>query len=285
MKSRKTKWTFNCIVIVIVAFFLVLPLLNFEKKNQYDIVFLGDSIIGTVNKYSIVELVGEELGMTAFNGAFGGSTLSMGNDPIWGSVSANQWSMVRLAQAIGTGDWKSQRMAMSYAVSYENSNRQAFEYFEDRMDALTKIDFGKTKVLVIEHGTNDYNAVRKLDNPQDLYDITTFGGALRSTLKILQEKYPDMRIVILSPIYCEFYGSVKQSSYSADFGQGVLDDYVQLEREIAEEFGVFFIDAYHNSGIWEDTAMKYLTDGLHPSDDGAFLLSEYIAEELQRIIE
>lgn len=285
MKNRKSKWTFNCIVIGIVAFFLVLPLLDFEKKTQYDMVFLGDSIIGTETHYSIVELVGDKLGMTAFNGAFGGSTMSLSETEIWGSISNNHWCMARLAQAITSEDWQSQKMAMSYAVSYEENNRQAFDYFEERMAELTAIDFSKTKVLIIEHGTNDYNAARGLDNPEDKYDITTFGGALRSSLKLLQEKYPDMQIVLLSPLYCEFPELNGQPGYLTDFGQGVLDDYVSLEQAIAEEFGVPFIDAYHNSGIWEPNAEEYLADGLHLTDEGTILLSEFVAKELQRILE
>jgi len=285
MKNRKTKWTFNCIVIIIVAIFLVFPLLDFERKTQYDMVFLGDSIIGTETHYSVVEFVGAKLGMTAFNGAFGGSTMSLSETEIWGSISNNQWGMARLAQAITSEDWQSQKMAMSYAVSYEENNRQAFDYFEKRMEELASVDFSKTKVLIIEHGTNDYNAARCLDNPEDLYDITTFGGALRSALKLLSEKYPDMQIVLLSPLYCEFPERNNQPGYLADFGQGVLDDYVSLEQAIAEEFGVPFIDAYHNSGIWEPNAEEYLADGLHLTDEGAILLSEFVAKELQRILE
>lgn len=284
MEKQKKGWIINCIGIVVVAFFLVLPLVDFEKKTQYEIVFLGDSIIGTENHYSVVELVGEKLGMTAFNGAFGGSTMSLSETMIWGSVSNNQWSMVRIAQAMAYKDWQSQKMAMSYAVSYEKSNRQAFDYFEKRMEELTTIDFSETKVLVIEHGTNDYNAARRLDNPEDMYDISTFGGALRSTLTLLQEKYPDLQIVLLSPLYCEFPERDNQPGYLVNFGQGILDDYVSLEHRIAEEFGIPFIDAYHNSGIWEDTAEKYLTDGLHLTEEGVLLLSDYVAEELQKLL-
>lgn len=284
MKNRKTKWTFNCIVIGIVALFLVLPLLNFERKTQYDIVFLGDSIIGTEIYCSIVGLVADELEVTAFNGAFGGSTMSMGESPVWGSESSNQWCMARLAQAIANKDWKSQEMAMSYAVSYEENNRQAFDYFEERMNELVSVDFEDTKVLIIEHGTNDYNAGRKLDNPEDLYDITTFGGALRSSLKLLQETYPQMQIVILSPLYCQFPEYDNMPGYSMDFGQGVLDDYVELEQKIAKEFNVPFIDAYHNSGIWENNADEYLLDGLHLTKEGAILFSEYLANELQKVL-
>ena len=284
MKKNKKGWILNCIMIIIVAFFLVLPLLDLEKKTQYDIVFLGDSIIGNKTQYSVVDLVGDKLGMTVFNGAFGGSTMSMGQETIWGSVSSNHWCMIQLAKAIGNEDWTSQKVAMSYAVSYEENNRQASHYFEQRMDALTKVDFSKAKVLIIEHGTNDYNSARKLDNPEDLYDSTTFGGALRSSLKILQEKYPQLQIVIMSPLYCQFPGLDNQPGYLVDFGQGVLDDYVRLEQEIAEEFGFPFIDAYHNSGIWEDNVDQYIVDGLHLDAEGELLLSDYIAEELKKII-
>ena len=67
---------------------------------------------------------------------------------------------------------------------------------------LSRIDFSKTEVLIIEHGTNDYNSGQILDNPKDTMDVTTFAGALRTTLSLLQEKYPQLRIILVSPIYC-----------------------------------------------------------------------------------
>ena len=59
---------------------------------------------------------------------------------------------------------------------------------------------------------------------------------------------------------------------------------MSLEQTIAKEFGVPFIDAYHNSGIGEENAKQYLADGLHLTDEGVLLYGEYVAEELEKIL-
>lgn len=279
MKSREKKLIINFIAVIIAVLFLVLPLIHNEGKEQYDIVFLGDSIIGNVwDEHSIPNIVGERLGRTAFNGAFGGTTMSVNKEAQWGSATSSQWCMVRLADAIACKDWQSQLAAMGYADHYGEVNKQALSYFGDRMNILSQIDFEQVEVLVIEHGTNDYNCGFTLDNPQDPYDINTFGGALRHSLEVLQKSYPDMQIVLMTPIYCELNGT---PSTNLDFGSGTLDAFVKLEQQIAEEYNVICIDAYHESGIGENNFENYLSDGLHPSNEGISLLGNFLADKLE----
>ncbi len=283
--KQKYKIITNCIVILVAAIFLVLPFVEGKEKEEYDIVFLGDSIIGNEGNYSVVELVGEILGKKVYNGAFGGSSLSINSEHKWGSFVDNRWCMARLAEAIVYDDWQGQLATMSYAESYKETNLQQLSYFDARMDGLSDIDFQNVDILVIEHGTNDYNAGKELDNPENSYDIDTFGGALRNSLRLLKEKYPEMQIVLVTPLYCEFGDELDKPCYSTDLGNGTLDVYVELEQEIAKEFGVICIDAYHESGIWEENAKEYLSDGLHLSDKGVFLISEFLAKELEKILQ
>ena len=281
MKLVNKKRIINFIAIMIAAVFLVLPLLDCGQKEQYDIVFLGDSIIGNAGyDYSIAGIAGQKLGKDVFNGAFGGTTMSVDGEAAWGSVTSSQWCMAKLADAIAYDDWKAQLASMSYADYYGEINRQAFSYFKERMEKLSCIDFSKVQVLVIEHGTNDYNCGRALDNPENPYDITTFAGALRHTLSVLHKAYPEMRIILVTPMYCELGEGRTKPCYLQDYGAGTLDDYVALEKQIAEEFGVVYIDAYRESGIWEDNAGEYLYDGLHPNMDGIALLGDFMAKQL-----
>lgn len=278
MKPGKEKVIINFIVVIITVLFLVLPLLHNKEKEQYDIVFLGDSIIGNVwDEYSIPNIVGERLGKTVFNGAFGGTVMSLDKNAQWGSVTGSHWCMAKLADAIAYKDWQSQAAAMEYADHYSEVNAQALNYFAERMGKLSRIDFDQVKLLIIEHGTNDYNCGRELDNPKDPYDITTFGGALRHSLEVLQSSYPDMQIVLLTPVYCELGGI---PCTGLDFGYGTLDAFVELEQQIAEEFGVVCIDAYRESGIGEENFESYLYDGLHPSEEGIALLGDFVADKL-----
>lgn len=272
----------------IVALFCVVIFVCFifpkeEKTLEYDIVMLGDSVLGnTWGEVSVDTVLAKRLGKTVFNGAFGGSNMSVSTEWLWGSLSGMEWCMVKLAEAIAYEDWKSQEAAMHYADSFRDVNLQVLDYFGERMEQLMQIDFSKAEILIIEHGTNDYNSGKRLDNPKDLYDVTTFGGGLRYSLRLLREKYPDLRIVLVSPIYCALGTGENNQCYQVSYGEGsTLDAYVELEKQIAKELGVEWIDAYHRSGIWEDNAERYLRDGLHPTTEGHVMIGNLIADYLE----
>lgn len=266
-----------------VALLLLLIFHKDEKTLQYDIVILGDSVVGNVaaDGSSLTDYVSKGLGKSTFKGGLGGTGMSVDDTRLWGSLSKREWCMVKLAEAICYDDWKSQLGTMEYAASFGDYSNQAMDYFPETMKDLSQIDFSKVEILVIEHGTNDYNRGVITDNPENPYDVTTFGGALRQTLKLLKDTYPEMRIVVMSPIYCALGENQDMPSYSTKYGEGgYLDEYVELEKQIAGEFQVEWLDAYHKSGIWEENAKEYLFDSLHLNEEGHKLLGEFLAEYL-----
>ena len=267
-----------CVMIVV-----LLSLRREEKSVQYDIVLLGDSVVGnTWGEVHVTSVMEERLGKTVFNGAFGGSCMSVHNRQLWGSMSGTEWCMAKLAEAIAYDNWTSQLAVMSYAASYSDVNLQVLDYFEERMHTLAQIDFSQVEILMIQQGTNDYNSGKPVDNPKDMYDVTTFGGALRYSLRIIKEKYPQLRIVLVSPTYCALGANYKQQCYNTSYLEGgILDEYVELEKQIAQEYGVEWIDAYHESGIWEDNMDTYLIDALHPNTEGHVLIGNLIADYLE----
>ena len=284
MKIPTKKHMVMCAVaFLIVAGLLLVTFWKKEKPLAYDIVVLGDSIVGNPvsDGATFPELLEEKLGVSVLNGGLGGTSMSMRSEQMWGSMANTEWCMVKLAEAIAYDDWKSQKASMAYAQNYSEVNNQSLDYFQETLDYLGQVDFSKVKMLVIEHGSNDYNSGVPLDNPENKYDITTFGGALRRSLKVLREAYPDMRIVLFSPIYCALGENNMDKCYDTKYGKGgFLQEYAELEKEIAKEFGVEWLDAYHQSGIGEDNASEYLADYLHPNAKGHELLSDFLAEYL-----
>lgn len=83
-------------------------------------------------------------------------------------------------------------------------------------------------MLIIEHGVNDYLSGCPVDNKEDPYDAYTYGGALRTCLKLLQENYPKLRIVLVTPTYCWLLAEEKTCEQK-DYGQGILEEYVNTE--------------------------------------------------------
>jgi lysophospholipase L1-like esterase len=264
--------------------FLVFALIEKKKDIQYDIVVLGDSVIGNVgaNGIALTDYIEERLGKSTFKGGLGGTSMSVQSDSLWGSASNMEWNMVKLATAIWDNDWKSQLATLSYAENYQDVNNQILSYFPETINTLSQIDFSALEILVIEHGTNDYSRGVSVDNEEDPFDVTTFGGALRTSLKLLREKYPELRIVVMSPIYCALGEEREKKCYNTKYGDGgYLEEYVEKEKQIAEEFGVEWIDAYHNSGINESNEELYLHDGLHLSSEGHKKLGEFLADYLE----
>ena len=277
-KNQKNVISLAVSVLLVICFAVIC--LWERPKEEYDIVFLGDSVVGNAwYEPTCVSVVSERTGMKIFNGAFGGTAMS-GVESEAGVKEPALWSMVKLTKAICHDDWKAQKASMAYADHYRDVNTQALFFFKERMDQLSRVDFSKVKILIITHGTNDYNNGNPLDNPKDPFDESTFGGALRSSLKLLQEHYPDLRIILMTPVYCEIGKQGELKSHNTSFGGGTLGEYVAKEMEIATEYGVEILDAYHESGIWEENIEEYLFDYLHPNDAGNTLLGNFVADYL-----
>lgn len=286
VKSKKGWLNKNYIIYASAAVLLVLFLLwtgkgSGEKSRDCKIVFLGDSIVGNVWDFAgMTQIMEERLGTKVFNGAFGGTAMSFRNPGLRPSRANSLWCMAKLAEAICYDDWSSQKAAMAYAQHYMQTNTQALDYFGNRLEQLSQIDFYSVEILLIEHGTNDYNTGQPLDNKEDPFDISTFGGALRSSLALLQKTYPKLRIILVTPLYCELGENGKDKSYNTDYGGGYMEEYIAVQKQIARDYGVEVIDVYHDSGIWEENADIYLQDRLHPSAEGHALLGNFIADYL-----
>lgn len=268
---------------LLLAGVIVLTAVREEEKTQtYDIVFMGDSVIGNHgDSVSVTAVMEKRLGKTVFNGALGGSCMSLVDEVSWESVSGRQWSMVKLAQAMYTGDWTGQLSGVSYSEYYIDMIGQVLDYFYDRIQTLSRIDFEQVDILLIEHGTNDYNSGQLSDNEADPFDVNTYGGALRQTISLLQERFPELQIILVSPIYCEFSDIGNAKCTEMDFGGGVLDAYVEVQKNIAQEYDLEWIDLYHSSGIGPETIDIYTYDKLHLTKEGQQLIGDLVADYLE----
>lgn len=256
------------------AYGVSFPVRSSEKSLTPEIVVLGDSIFGQVRDETCVSAqLSELLGVEVFNGAMGGTCLSRVDFDRRLGYTKDSLSLVGLSKAIVTDDFGSQQAT--------RIRQSATEYFPEVIDGLESIDFSSVEVLVIQYGLNDYHAQSPIDNDEDPYDEYTFGGALRRALSLLQEAYPNMRIVLLTPTY-SWYTAEDLTCEEKDLGYGILEDYVNAELEIAEELNVEIMDLYHDfypHEQWSDWS-RYTWDGMHPNEEGRRLLAETVAEYL-----
>ena len=248
-----------------------------SAMDGYQVVLLGDSIMGKERCDKRVDgVIQETTGMSVYNGAFGGTCASAGNPQNSYDYHEESLNLCRLVDAICEKDFGVQ------LADLPNNQFQSW-YFPEALENLSKVDFNKVDVVLLEHGNNDYSGGRPLDNQNDPYDIYTFGGALRYSIRELQEHYPDLKIILVTPNFCWIDDS--EPCNVQDFGQGTMDEYVDLKLQIAEEFGLDVIDVYHEIGFDETNILSYTEDGIHLNESGRGIYGTFVGEKLLECME
>ncbi|WP_292145609.1 hypothetical protein, partial [Butyrivibrio sp.] len=134
---------------------------------------------------------------------------------------------------------------------------------------------------VIFYNAQDYLNLRVGMNPDNDSDPVTFSGALNAGIKLIQEKYPFIRIVCMSFPMCYAYDSSGQlvSGDRYDFGNGKLTTYLQFMIDVSGATGVSFVDNYYGT-IHEDNSSTWLLDNVHVNAD----CNAYMADHFVRVI-
>lgn len=230
--------------------------IEYPNASDYDIVFFGDSIIGSyTDSMSIPEVVAALTGANVYNCGYGGKSAALGefdNCPV---------SMI--VNALVTGDLS------ELPKDHEIYDRvSSFYHREKKSDKL---------MFVVNYGINDYFRGYPVESEDD-YDITSFSGAVRTAVKQLQEAFPEATIMLNTPnmvMYFE-YGELPQSERG-----GKQSDYAEAVIRLAQELNVEVLDNYRElpsiKGNWE----KYLSDGCHLNEQGRFLVGSRIAQRIK----
>ena len=234
--------------------------IDYPDLTQWCMVFFGDSILQYLTgSYSIPGVVGGLTGAQVYNCAQGGMPASDDPDAI---LSARLMVKRFLEQDISGLD--------------ENCN---FVHGLNKYIGESHDD--KKYCFVINFGTNDYFGGHPIENQEDSFDSGTYSGALRTSIQMLKEAYPDARIILITPGYtAEFSAGQEKQSEVGD----VLIEYVAAAIRVAEDMDVMYINTYADSGIDKDTWTLYLPDGTHPNEKGAFLLGNCIVEEMAAMV-
>jgi lysophospholipase L1-like esterase len=147
-------------------------------------------------------------------------------------------------------------------------------------DNVTNID---SDIIVVFAGVNDYLSApdnKRFGNIKDTTSTAGYCGAVRSFMKKLQNNYSDKDVffVLMYDVRPE-----SAPNYSDVTKELELNDYLDVQRQLAKEYGFNVIDLY-SIGYMDctDSASEeyFLNDALHPSDTGNIMLGEHIAAEL-----
>lgn len=139
-------------------------------------------------------------------------------------------------------------------------------------------------IVVVFGGTNDFgHGDAPLGTMSDRTPYT-FYGALHCLYTALTEKYPDVPVVILTPLHRLNEDSPKGDNKPEPVG--TLKEYVNIIREVAEYYSFPVLDLFKESGLQPKIPViqqKYIPDGLHPNDDGNAILAHKIARFLETL--
>ncbi|MCQ2522712.1 MAG: hypothetical protein MJ123_00110 [Lachnospiraceae bacterium] len=141
------------------------------------------------------------------------------------------------------------------------------------------IDIETYDTVLIMYASADYYQNQILYNPDNDYDVCSYVGSLRSTITMLKEKYPYIRIVVSSPyLTYSTWGDERCLGTLTNFGNGTEAEYVTREYDVCTQYCVSFIDNYFNY-ITEKNYEEYINDkGLN--DKGVEAVSDHIVEFL-----
>ncbi len=220
--------------------------------SEYEIVFLGDSVIGNyTGPRSIPGVIKSLTGAEVFNCAIGGQAAAKADDEKVKSMTESLEYFLQGQPEDAFGD-KQQFLS-------------EVERFREKEHAEEKLCF------VLSYGLNDYFSGKEIEDPANLNDIYTYCGALRTGVEWLKEAYPDARIILTTPTFVRVSESSEQdlSKVIAE-----LTEYVDAVVDLAETLDVQCIDQYKDLGFNEENGSLYYEDGCHLNERGRYLYAE-----------
>ena len=245
-----------------------------EEDGTETILFLGnDSLTYDTSETGVTSQVQSKLaGSNCINAGFPASTVALKNAEYTDDYALDAFSFYNVAKCIYDEDFD---QLIEKSTLFEDSR------YDKSAEILDELDFNTVDTLVIFYNAQDYLNLRVGMNPDNDSDPVTFSGALNAGIKLIQEKYPFIRIVCMSFPMCYAYDSSGQlvSGDRYDFGNGKLTTYLQFMIDVSGATGVSFVDNYYGT-IHEDNSSTWLLDNVHVNAD----CNAYMADHFVRVI-
>lgn len=248
-----------------------------EDKHDMQIVILGDSIMDHDRTESgPAAIIAHDCNAKVYNMAMGGTTAALLPGE---SAYHDKWSsrgLLGVIQAI-----------------QGNIDKSIFDGYPAR-EILDECDFEKTDYFIIEYGVNDFLSGQIPQSKQladggtlNVGSIYTYTGALEEAVNTLQNSFPDAKILLVAPHYCQIFSgqTFMGDGYSMDYGYGPLVSFARGTGYVYEqhkEENVIFYNAFELSGINAETADDYLEDGVHMTPLGSRVYAEAIARIINK---
>jgi lysophospholipase L1-like esterase len=148
-----------------------------------------------------------------------------------------------------------------------------------RITTLASIDFSSVDIVTFAYGTNDYNANHIIGSA--ISDSSTFIGSLIDAANRLVEKYPNLRVVLITPLFRMMQKDNEESYESADIytntNGNTLTDFVDAIDIAAKAIHTYSINNYY-LGVNAKNYNNFYADTTHPNAKMRKILATHIAE-------
>ncbi len=145
------------------------------------------------------------------------------------------------------------------------------ENIDTILDTITSIDYNKVDVITVMYDAQDYFMGNYIYDISYHKNLTAFNGNLVAGLEVLQNTYPHIRIIVMSPTYAfavnEDGEYVSSDQYLYNPNESVLSTYCIYQGDMCAEMSVTFVDHIYGT-ITEDNAREYLKDNVHLNQKG-----------------
>ena len=163
---------------------------------------------------------------------------------------------------------------MRLSISGEDENHP--DYSPSRKRAVMEAD------LITVYGfANDYYPGAPALG--DVYNSVrgTYAYNVKALIETILKLNPRAKIVIIG---CHnIWDYYRPDIYEPVTGENRIADYIDMLDEIANYYGLPFIDMYHDSGINRYSASHLLADGCHPTYEGYERISQIIIRRLMAL--
>lgn len=246
-----------------------------EDDGVTTIVALGNNPFSDERgKDGLAEMIAEKCEATVYNCAFPDTYISMKNTEYSDSYPQDALSLYLVTASLCGNSYD----LMEHATGLLSEKDKAYE---EALETLKSVDFSKVDMIVIMYDLNDYKDKRPVMDENNDINLLTWDGALNASLRQIQQTYPYIRLVVMTPAFGQFEDSDGKliNGDTEDFGNGVLPDYVLHEIDVAMANGVSVLDHYYGT-VNEDDAEKCLTDGYHLNKIGREKVAARFAREI-----
>lgn len=221
----------------------------------------------------LAEKIAQKCDATVYNCAFPDSYLSMKYEEYTDSYPQDALSLYLVTASFCGGDFTLMEHAAGLVEDTEGT--------QEALDTLKSLDFSTVDMIVIMYDLSDYMDDRPVMDENNDINLITWNGALNASIDLIQQTYPHIRIVVLSPSYGQYTdenGNLINAD-TEDLGNGTLPDYVLHEIDVAMANGVSILDNYYGS-VTENQAEECLTDGYHLNEAGRERIAQRFAEKI-----